>query len=365
MRPWMLVGLLACGTKGPDIADTSVPTPSTTTSPTGTPGGTTATGSTPAGATPTGTTGTGTTPTGTTPTGTTPTGTTGTGTTPTGTTPTGTTPGETGDTGDVDDADGDGFLAPEDCDDRDRGTFPGALELCDGKDNDCDGVIDMGAMALALDGDDQLSTDGPTDRVAITGAMTLEFWLETDRLDQELMTFGDPLVAPYWNLAVNELGQVHFEAESSRRIVSVPSNERFSAGRWTHVALTVAFDPMEDDTGLVFPPPASFRVYIDAIAHSPYVVPATFFTDEAGVPGPFTWLLGGPVDAPFTGRIDELRVWDHWRDRLQIEADRCRPLRGDEPGLVAYYPFEAGTDDATAGGLHLLTSAGAPSIEPR
>ena len=43
------------------------------------------------------------------------------------------------------DADGDGFLEAEDCDDEDAGAYPGAPELCDGVDNDCDDEIDESA----------------------------------------------------------------------------------------------------------------------------------------------------------------------------------------------------------------------------
>jgi alpha-tubulin suppressor-like RCC1 family protein len=64
-------------------------------------------------------------------------------------------------TGDLEDDDGDGFAdmacGGADCDDRNAAVHPGALELCDGLDNDCDGVAD-GADAMAmwyldLDGD--------------------------------------------------------------------------------------------------------------------------------------------------------------------------------------------------------------------
>ena len=62
------------------------------------------------------------------------------------------------------DEDGDGFdnLTPGDvnddgndldCDDNDSSVYPGAYEICDGKDNDCDGLIDEGA-------DDSCSGDG-------------------------------------------------------------------------------------------------------------------------------------------------------------------------------------------------------------
>ena len=40
------------------------------------------------------------------------------------------------------DADGDGYNGDVDCDNNDKNTHPWAPELCDGKDNDCDGIID-------------------------------------------------------------------------------------------------------------------------------------------------------------------------------------------------------------------------------
>ncbi|MEC8422412.1 MAG: putative metal-binding motif-containing protein, partial [Myxococcota bacterium] len=42
----------------------------------------------------------------------------------------------------TDDADGDGYPVPEDCDDHRAAVNPSATELCDDLDNDCDGEID-------------------------------------------------------------------------------------------------------------------------------------------------------------------------------------------------------------------------------
>ncbi|MBN2800235.1 MAG: hypothetical protein JXX28_13935 [Deltaproteobacteria bacterium] len=44
------------------------------------------------------------------------------------------------------DADGDGYLSYQDCDDLDAAVNAGATEVCDGIDNDCDGAVDEDAL---------------------------------------------------------------------------------------------------------------------------------------------------------------------------------------------------------------------------
>lgn len=62
------------------------------------------------------------------------------------------------------DDDGDGFedgaVDIVDCDDEDRWVYPGATELFDGKDNDCDGLIDEGTDGMDDDGDGFAEVDG-------------------------------------------------------------------------------------------------------------------------------------------------------------------------------------------------------------
>ncbi len=65
---------------------------------------------------------------------------------------------------DLTDVDADGFQAPEvdgdDCDDQDANTYPGASEFADGKDNDCDGLVDEDLSTTDDDEDGYADADG-------------------------------------------------------------------------------------------------------------------------------------------------------------------------------------------------------------
>ncbi len=52
------------------------------------------------------------------------------------------------------DADADGYSPPCDCADADPARHPGVIDICDGIDNDCDGVSDLGSAPPADLGDD-------------------------------------------------------------------------------------------------------------------------------------------------------------------------------------------------------------------
>jgi hypothetical protein len=61
------------------------------------------------------------------------------------------------------DSDGDGYLAFDDCDDSDPSVNPGATEVCDGIDNDCDDFIDEGFTDTDVDGIADCSDICPND----------------------------------------------------------------------------------------------------------------------------------------------------------------------------------------------------------
>ena len=59
----------------------------------------------------------------------------------------------------VDDADGDSYPADVDCNDADAAINPGAAEVCDEQDNNCNGTIDEGAID-AIDAYQDADGDG-------------------------------------------------------------------------------------------------------------------------------------------------------------------------------------------------------------
>ncbi|NNJ05088.1 LamG domain-containing protein [Streptomyces sp. PKU-MA01144] len=72
------------------------------------------------------------------------------------------------------------------------------------------------------------------------------------------------------------------------------------------------------------------------------VAPAPGSADLLGMRGS----TGDPV-APFTGDIDEVRVWNRVRTETEL-ADRGRRLVGIEAGLISYLRFDEGTGDRVA-----------------
>ena len=70
------------------------------------------------------------------------------------------------------DADADGSPEGADCDDDDEDSYPGAKELCDGIDNDCDGTIDDEELDEDGDGESPCEGDCDDDDSAVASSLT-------------------------------------------------------------------------------------------------------------------------------------------------------------------------------------------------
>jgi len=116
--------------------------------------------------------------------------------------------------------------------------------------------------------------------------------------------------------------------------------------QWHHVVMTVEYNG-----------DATFQFYIDGIHDNQCQLSNLNAYSETG----FEFQIGYDsrypgVLFPFSGMIDEVRVWNKVRTLAEIQADMYRELSGNEPGLVGYWRFdETGiniTYDLTSGGNH-------------
>jgi len=100
--------------------------------------------------------------------------------------------------GDLNDLDGDGYTVAEgDCDDNNANTYPTALELVDGMDNDCDGFVDEGIDTFDNDGDGYAEANGDCDDAnpaRSPGAPELEDGIDNDcdgKIDEGTPSYDD------------------------------------------------------------------------------------------------------------------------------------------------------------------------------
>lgn len=88
------------------------------------------------------------------------------------------TPGDDDDASEAD-ADGDGHSPPADCDDDDPAVYPGAPEVCDNEDQDCNGIPDNGfpTQRFYLDADGDGVSDGVNYVIASQCAVPEAPWM--------------------------------------------------------------------------------------------------------------------------------------------------------------------------------------------
>ncbi|MDP2305619.1 MAG: MopE-related protein [Pseudomonadota bacterium] len=95
------------------------------------------------------------------------------------------------------DADGDGTAACVDCDDEDARAFPGAPEVCNDRDDDCDGAIDLDAVdAISWYADADADGAGDTESTMMACAIPLGFVAtggDCDDTDAGAVPGGDEL----------------------------------------------------------------------------------------------------------------------------------------------------------------------------
>ena len=163
----------------------------------------------------------------------------------------------------------------------------------------------------------------------------VEFWVRgnTQTDDAQLLQMGEV------GLWVNTNGELQLTGKGANKPVAEQTSIATSSGNimdnaWHHVALNVLRQ-------------GAAAVYVDGVRR--------LSTNAANVGGIATnnLLLGAhrrmvmngeqavyAYDRPFTGQVDEVRVWNATLNGDKLLSNRKMRLTGTEDGLSAYYPFE-------------------------
>jgi len=163
---------------------------------------------------------------------------------------------------------------------------------------------------------------------------TIECWVKSSPASsgfEVLFNYGTATTNQRASLMSGSTGKLYYAGENN----DLEGTSIIMDGIWHHCAATF------DGTTL--------RLYLDGVLEASDT--KTFNTT-----GVF-FDIGRRINASsefLNGKLDELRVWSVARTQDQIQAFKDVQLAGNEPGLVAYYPFNQGIADGTNTGLTIL-----------
>ncbi|MFQ5638212.1 MAG: FG-GAP-like repeat-containing protein, partial [bacterium] len=194
---------------------------------------------------------------------------------------------------------------------------------------------------VALDAGFALSFDGQNDYVKIDDSpllsggpgksITVEAWVKPNSVIGRfsIVTKWFSSRNKDWGMRINN-GQVLVAIESNGDNWEYVAGG-VSAGVWSHVAFTYN-DAAE-----------RVRIFVNGVEAGTGAARSGMPDTDAAV------LIGknGYKGQPFTGVIEEVRIWDFAKSAAEIQTTMSTTLTGNEPGLIGYWNFDEGSGQTT------------------
>ena len=219
-----------------------------------------------------------------------------------------------------------------DCDDADGAVYPGADDVVDGADNDCDGYVDEhGITSLYFDGSDDLVWIGDHAEVDITGPISFEAWVYSLNPGSD-----EPVLAKehsggqqqYW-FGVYGGGFGLLLGNGGGWGLLERTSGSITAGVWTHIAST--WDG------------STWTNYQDGVP----VDSGTYTGTPPSTAQPLTLGINSTYDGTrYQGYVTDIRLYDVARSGAQI-LDNMWSLT-DTTGLVGWWTFDDETGQVAA-----------------
>lgn len=204
-------------------------------------------------------------------------------------------------------------------------------------------VMKGGSWALpegrsaAFDGTDYVALNSSAAVIPSDMDFTLEFWFNAERgaKNQTIISNGNGIdnvgedPAKLFSVGFNENGVLSFNHNGYSTLV----DGNYADNNWHNFTLSVS---RSSGTARIYMD-GELNTYfsndkVDRIASDKLYAGARVWHKEKSVTK--------TVDQYFTGKVDEIRLWNLYRQQSQIESFYNQKSNGDEMGLLLYYPFE-------------------------